>query len=48
MVYTYTLHILTIVIAKGRRVGGGGHLRVIEVCDCQIAYSERIHGVCDS
>ena len=45
MVYVYALHILTIVMAKGRRVGGGGHLRVY---DCQIAYSERIRGVYNS
>jgi len=31
MVYVYTLYILTIVIAKGRRVGGGDYLQVIKV-----------------
>jgi len=33
MVYAYALYMLTIVMAEGRRVGGGGYLRVIKVCD---------------
>jgi hypothetical protein len=38
---------LTMVMAEGGGVGGGGHLRVVEVCDCQIAHGERMRGVCD-
>ena len=34
MVYAYALYILTMVMAKGRRVGGKGYLRVVKVCDC--------------
>jgi len=48
MVYVYALHMLTIVIAKGRRVGGRGHLRVIKVCNYQIAHGKRIRGVYNS
>jgi len=33
MVYAYALYILTMVIAEGRRVSGGGYLQVIKVCD---------------
>ena len=31
MVYIYALHMLTIVMAKGRRVGGRGYLQVVKV-----------------
>jgi len=48
MVYAYTLHMLTIVIAKGKRVSSRGHLQVIKVCDYQIAYSKRIRGIYNS
>jgi len=45
MVYAYALHMLTIVMAEGRRVSGKGHLRIIKVCNYQIAYSKHIRGI---
>ena len=41
----YTKHILTIVVPKGARVGGTGHLRIIKVCNYKVAYSKRRYGV---
>ena len=38
---------LTMVIAEGGGVGGAGHLRVVKVCDCEIAHGKRMRGVCD-
>jgi len=48
MVYAYALYMLTIVIAKGKRVGGGGYLWVIKVYNYQIAHGKRICGIYDS
>ena len=39
---------LTIIVAKGTGVHGAGHLRIIEVRDCEVAHGERRQGVCES
>jgi len=41
-------YMLTIVVPKGARVGGTGHLRIVKVCDCEVAYGKRRHSVCES
>jgi len=40
-------HMLTIVVPKGAGVYSTGHLRIIKVRDCEVAYSKRRHGVCE-
>ena len=44
----YTKHMLTIMVAEGAGVHGAGHLRIIEVRDCEVAHGERRQGVCES
>ena len=39
---------LTMVVPKGARVGGAGHLGIIEVGDREVAYAERRQSVCES
>ena len=37
----YMKHMLTIMVAEGAGVCGAGHLRIVEVRDCEVAYGER-------
>jgi len=39
---------LTMMVAEGAGVRGAGHLRIIEVRDCEVAHGERRQGVCES
>ena len=44
----YIKYMLTIVVPKGARVSGTGHLHIIKVCNCKIAYSKRRQSICQS
>ena len=35
-------------VPKAAGVGGTGYLRIVEVCNYEVAYSERRHDVCES
>ena len=39
---------LTMVVPEAAGVGGTGHLRIVKVCDCEIAHGERMLSVCQS
>jgi len=36
---------LTIVVPKGARVSGTGHLYIVKVCNYKVAYGKRRHGI---
>ena len=44
----YIKHILTIIVAKGARINGTGHLWIIKVCNYKVVYSKRRHGIYQS
>jgi len=44
-VSAYAPHMLTIVMAKGRRISGRGHLWVIKIRNYKIAHGKRMRGV---
>ena len=41
-------HMFTMVVPEGARVGGTGHLRIVKVCDREVAYSKCRHSICKS
>ena len=48
VLWAYTKHMLTIVVAEGAGVHGAGHLRIVKVRDREVAHGERRQGVCEN